>query len=171
MGLGKPIDEITREEKEEYLTWSDYGRCAYNSGGDINDRQTVNVEFENGSIASFTMVGGTCRAGRDIHIIGTKGEIQGSLESGKFTLRIFDRGPGKFTYNEEEIDVAAEVHAGSDGHGGHSGGDYAIMHEVVRYFNGDMSSVSITTIDDSVSSHLVVYAADTSVKSGVSEKI
>lgn len=171
MGLGKPIDTITREEKEEYLTWSDYGRCAYNSGGDINDRQTVNVEFANGSIASFTMVGGTCRAGRDIHIIGTKGEIQGSLETSKFTLRIFDRAPGKFTYNEEVIDVAAEVHAGSDGHGGHSGGDYAIMHEVVRYFNGDTSSVSITTIDDSVSSHLVVYAADASVKSGVSEKI
>ena len=76
-GMGKPIDEITKEEKAEYLTYSDYGRCAYNSGGDINDRQEVAIEFEDGSVASFTMVGGTCKAGRYMHICGTRGEIEG----------------------------------------------------------------------------------------------
>ncbi|MBE6534883.1 MAG: Gfo/Idh/MocA family oxidoreductase [Ruminococcaceae bacterium] len=58
-GLHKPLEEITYEEKEEYLRHSDYGLCAYNSGGDISDRQTITVEFENGSLASFTMVGAT----------------------------------------------------------------------------------------------------------------
>lgn len=170
MGIGKPLDEITREEKEEYLKWADYGRCAYNSGGDINDRQTVNIEFENGSLVSFTMVGGTCKAGRYIHIIGTKGEIEGYVEDGKFKLRTFDRSPGKFTFNEEEIDVNAEIRSSAN-YVGHAGGDYAIMYEQVRYLNGDMSSVSITDIDDSINSHLVVYAADASVKSGVSETV
>ncbi len=161
MGLNKPLDEITREEKEQYLTYSDYGRCAYNSGGDIKDRQTVCVEFENGSVASFTMVGGSSKAGRYLHIVGAKGEIEGYLEEAKFTLRTFDRSEGVFTHVEEVIDVSAEVHSGST-FGGHAGGDYAIMHEQVRYLNGDESSVSITKIDDSVNSHLVVYAAEES---------
>ena len=163
LGMGKPIDEITKEEKAEYLKHSDYGRCAYNSGGDINDRQTVNIEFENGSLASFTMVGGSCKAGRYLHIVGTKGEIEGFLEEGKFVLRTFDRSEGKFTFNEETIDINAEIHSKS-AFGGHAGGDYAIMHELVRYLNGDNTSISITDIDDSINSHLVVYAAEESIK-------
>ena len=142
---------------------STYGRCAYNSGGDINDRQTVNVLFDNGSIASFTMVGGVNKAGRYLHICGTKGEIEGRLEDGKFALRIFDRSGTNFTYNEEIIDVNKEVVISVE-YGGHGGGDYAIMHELVRYLNGDTSSVSITSLDDSVNGHLVVYAAEESVK-------
>ncbi len=165
MELNKPLEQITKEEKAEYLKRSTYGRCAYNSGGDINDRQTVNVLFDNGSIASFTMVGGVNKAGRNIHICGTKGEIEGRLEDGKFALRSFDRSGTNFTYNEEIIDVNKEVVISVE-YGGHGGGDYAIMHELVRYFNGDTSSVSITSLDDSVNGHLVVYAAEESVKTG-----
>ncbi len=163
MGMGKPVDTITKEEKAEYLKHDDYGRCAYNSGGDINDRQTVCIEFANGSIASFTMVGASCKAGRYLHIVGTKGEIEGYLEEGKFTLRTFDRSGNRFTYDEEVIDVNHEIHSKS-AFGGHAGGDYAIMHELVRYLNGDDSSISITHIDDSINSHLVVYAAEESIK-------
>ena len=54
----------------------------------------------------------------------------------------------------------------SDDYGGHAGGDYAIMHELVRYMQGDTSSVSITNIDDSINGHLVVYAAEESRKTG-----
>ncbi len=163
MGMGKPIDQITKEEKAEYLKHSDYGRCAYNSGGDINDRQTVNIEFENGSLVSFTMVGGTCKAGRYLHIVGTKGEIEGFLEDGKFTLRTFDRSGDRFTFDEEVIDVNKDIRASAN-YAGHAGGDYAIMHELVRYLDGDNSSVSITNIDDSINSHLVVYAAGRSIE-------
>ncbi len=163
MDMGKPIDQITKEEKAAWLTHNIYGRCAYNCGGDINDRQTVNIEFENGSLASFTMVGGSSKAGRYLHIVGTKGEIEGFLEDGKFTLRTFDRSGDRFTYDEELIDINTEIHSKS-AFGGHAGGDYAIMHELVRFFNGDNSSVSITSIDDSINSHLVVYAAEDSIK-------
>lgn len=161
MDMGKPIDRITKEEKAEWLKSSVYGRCAYNSGGDINDRQTVNVEFENGSIGSFTMVGAVGKCGRRIHICGTKGEIEGDMESGKFSVRVFDRE--KYNYDEDIVDVNAEIHASAE-YGGHGGGDYAIMHELVRYLNGDNSSVSITSIDDSINGHLIVYAAEKSIE-------
>ena len=170
MKMGKPIDEITKEEKAEYLKTSEYGLCAYESGGDINDRQVVCIEFENGSTATFTMVGGVSKAGRNIHICGTKGEIEGSLESGKFVLRVFNRNGDRFDFDQEEIDVTAEVH-NSVKYGGHGGGDYAIMYELLRYFDGDMSSVSITTLDDSINSHLVVYAAEKSLKNKITVNI
>ncbi|MBQ7879839.1 MAG: Gfo/Idh/MocA family oxidoreductase [Clostridia bacterium] len=170
MDMGKPIDQITKEEKAEWLKTSDYGRCAYNSGGDIMDRQTVNVEFSDGTTGVFTMVGGICRAGRYLHICGTKGEIEGNIEDEKFILRIFDRSEGKFDFDEEVIDVSKEIRDSTD-YGGHGGGDYAIMYELVRYLNGDNSSISITGIDDSINGHLVVYAADESRKTGVVRKV
>lgn len=170
MDMGKPIDTITKEEKAEWLKTSSYGRCAYNSGGDIVDRQTVNIEFANGTTAVFTMVGSVCRADRYIHICGTKGEIEGKLEDEKFTVRVFDRSEGRFDYDEEVIDISNEVHDTTE-YGGHGGGDYAIMHELVRYLQGDTSSISITDIDDSINGHLVVYAADESRRTGAVCKI
>lgn len=153
--LNKPFNEITDEEKEAFLKKDIYGKCAYTCGGDIVDRQNLIVNFENGSLATFNMVGGSMRASRFIHIVGTLGEIEGVLETDEITLRTYTRDAlmGK----TETIDVHPINNAK---HGGHSGGDYAIMHDLIRYLNGDDSSISITSIEDSINGHLCVYAAD-----------
>lgn len=161
--MNKPLDQIKREEKEKFLKTNTYGRCAYNSGGDINDRQTVSVQFKDGSTATFMMVGGACKAGRSIHIVGSCGEIFGDLESGKFTLRTFDRSGDKYEHVDSVIDVNKDIH-GSLQYAGHAGGDYAIMYEIVRYFSGEETSVSVTDINDSINGHLIVYAAEESRK-------
>ncbi len=161
--MGKPVDEITYEEKAEYLKTSIYGRCAYTAGGDIVDRQSIVVGFQNGSVATFTMVGGSSKPGRRLHICGTHGEIEGNLEENRFAYRKFDRSAGKFGYEEEIVDVAADIHASSE-YAGHAGGDYAIMHDLVRYLNGEGQSLSITSLSDSINGHLVVYAAEESRK-------
>lgn len=161
--MDKPVDQITKEEKAEYLRHNDYGKCAYKVDGDIVDRQSIIVQYENGSICSFTMVGGTSKAGRKIHVCGTHGEIEGKLEDNTFALRVFNRSQGKFCYDETIVDVTRDVHESAD-YGGHAGGDFAIMYELVRYLNGDTSSVSITSLQDSINSHLVVYAAEESRK-------
>ena len=157
--LNKPLDEITDAEKEEFLKQDIYGKCAYTCGGDIVDRQNLIISFANGSLATFNMVGGATLAGRFIHIVGTMGEIEGVLETNKITLR---------TYTRESLMGVAEsidVHPINNvKFGGHSGGDYAIMHDLVRYLNGDESSISITSIEDSVNGHLCVYAAEKSRK-------
>ncbi len=163
--LNKPWQELTKEEKEEDLKTSEYGLCAYNSGGDITDRQSLIVEYENGAIGTFTMVGDSCFSARHLHIIGQKGEIQGEIGSNCFTISLFDRSGTTYRAHKEKIDVTKDVVA-SAAYGGHAGGDYAIMHELVRYFNGDESSVSITKIDDSINGHLLVYAAEKSRKLG-----
>ena len=163
--LNKPWQELTKEEKEEDLKTSEYGLCAYNSGGDITDRQSLIVEYENGAIATFTMVGDSCFSARHLHIIGEKGEIQGEICSNCFTVSLFDRTGTTYRAHKETVDVTKDVVV-SDDYGGHAGGDYAIMYELVRYLNGDTSSCSITNIDDSINGHLVVYAAEESRKQG-----
>ncbi len=155
--MNKPLDDITEEEKREFLKTDIYGSCAYKTGGDIVDRQNAIVDFANGSVASFNLIGGTTMAGRRIHIMGTDGEIEGKLEENKFVIRRYDRD--YYSGKPEEITLAPVNNAK---YGGHSGGDFAIMTDLINYYDGDRSSVSITSINDSVYSHLCVYGADES---------
>ena len=162
--LDKPLDEITREEKEEFLKRHNYGRCAYIAGGDLVDRQNIIVEFENGSCCTFTLVGGTSKADRYLHIVGSKGEIEGKLEENKFVLRKYNRN--YIGAPAEEFDISKEM-VNNAKYGGHSGGDFGIMHDLIAYLNGDQSSVSITKLEDSINGHLCVYAAEKSRKESV----
>ena len=163
--LNKPLDEITTEEKKEFLKHDNYGRCAYIAGGNIVDRQNLIVKFANGSQGSFTLVGGTTKADRYIHIVGESGEIEGKIQEGLITVRKYDPNPANFYGTERVIDVNGEV-VNNARFGGHNGGDFAIMKDLVNYLNGDKSSVSITTLGVSVNVHLCVFAAEESRKSG-----
>lgn len=160
---GKNLTELTREDKLEYLKTSKYGRCAYENKN-LMDRQSILIDFEDGSIASFTMVGGSAKPDRYIHICGTKGEIEGKIGDNKFILRTMDRSKGNYRYLEETVDVSAYVH--ENHYAGHAGGDFGIMYDLIRYFNGETDNVSLTTIDDSISGHFCVYEAEESRKTG-----
>lgn len=163
--LNKPLDKITREEKEAYLRTSTYGKCAYNSGGDIVDRQSVSVQFKNGSIATLNMIGGASEAGRWLHVVGTKGEIVGYIETAKIKVVRFVYTDGKFGATEEEIDVSSQIVANAM-YSGHAGGDFGLMYDAVRYFAGEGQTDSVTMLSDSVNGHLIVYAAEKSRKEG-----
>ena len=159
--LNKPYNEITKEEKEAFLRKDVYGQCIYDIDGDVMDRQNLIVDFEDGSVVAFTLSCGTCRPDRYIHVVGTKGEIEGKLEENRFIHRIYDGRSVR--YKEEIIDVSQEI-VNNAKYGGHSGGDYGIMHDLVRYLNGERASMSITLLEDSIASHLLVYAAEESRK-------
>ena len=161
-GLNKPIEDITLEEKIEYLKHDVYGQCVYKTDDmDIVDRQCVSVEFENGSIATLNMITGAS-GGRNIHIVCEFGEIIGHLNENKLYVNIFDKL--KITFKDQYIDCNEkdELAGENSAIAGHFGGDYNLMREAVRYFNGVSKSVSVTKIDDSINGHLVVYAAELS---------
>ena len=162
--LNKPLDAITLDEKVEFLKKDVYGQCVYKTDMDIVDRQCVSVEFENGSIATLNMIGGTSKAGRHIHVICEYGEIVGYVEESKIILRIFDKD--EVAYTEEVIDCSKEYERGDNDNSvaGHYGGDYFLMKDAVRYFNGISESVSVTKIEDSLNGHYVCYAAEISRK-------
>ena len=82
------------------------------------------------------------------------------LEEDEFILRRMASGTELYGV-DEKIQVQPINNAK---YGGHNGGDYAIMHDLIRYMHGDRSSVSITSIEDSVNGHLCVFAAEKSRK-------
>lgn len=162
--LNKPLDEITEEEKIEFLKHDVYGMCAYDiPGADLVDRQQVNIVFENGSSCNFTLAAGAARAERYVHIVGTKGEIEGKLGEHKFVVRNFTFEHVGFV--EKTVDVSDKIVLKAK-FGGHYGGDFNIMRDLIAYMNGDRSSISLTSLNDSINGHLCVYAAEKSRKEG-----
>ena len=162
-------ENVTDEDKINFLKTDDFGRCVFKvPNADMEDRQVAIINFKNGSVCSFTLVGGCPEANRTISIIGTKGEIEGKIEDGIIYLK-----KNKFNSVIPEvttIDVNKDIHQGGL-YGGHNGGDYEIMKSLVAYLNGDRSAVTITKLSDSVNGHLVVYAADESLAKNVVVKV
>lgn len=158
--IEKPLQDITMEEKIRSLeTFNEHGKCIFKTDADIVDRQMVLVEFENGSIASHSMISGVARAGRRVHIVGTRGEVEGFMEEGKYKVRTYN--PDTLLYNEREVEITG-VEQG-DGHGG---GDSRIVKDFLCLLNGEPRSVSSTVIEDSLNGHYIVYAADRSLDEG-----
>ena len=54
------------------LETSPYGRCVYHCDNDVVDRQIVNLEFEGGAVATFTMTGLSADFSRQLKIFGTQ---------------------------------------------------------------------------------------------------
>jgi hypothetical protein len=132
-----------------------YGRCVWHCDNDVVDHQVVSIEFADGSTASHNMIGGTAKPFRQIHIIGTHGEIEGEMETGVFCVRHADlRGKHK---HEEYAEETVDVNVGSDGHGG---GDLRLVEDFVRVLRGQRPSLSTTHLEDSIHGALVGFAAD-----------
>ena len=110
------------------------------------------------------MIGGSSKPSRSIHLVGTEGEIQGSLEDGHFFIRHIDPRPGH-EYAEEvvELDVSGDM---SGGHGGHGGGDLRLVEDFLNVMNGKPLSISSTAIEDSISGHLIGFCADRAMEEG-----
>ncbi|MGI6713856.1 MAG: Gfo/Idh/MocA family protein [Bacilli bacterium] len=160
-GIDKPHDQITMKEKIEALKTDDpFGECIYKTTADVVDHQSLIVKFENGSTAVHSMISAVPRPGRSIHLIGTKGEIEGFFESGTYVVR--KQNFQTSWYDKREVDVNDLV----DKTVGHGGGDSLLMEDFVRILRKEEPSISTTKIDDSIASHICVYKADESLRDG-----
>jgi hypothetical protein len=111
------------------------------------------------------MLQGAVRPCRLIRIMGTRGEIQGSIEDGKFSVRTYDFE--RASYIEKEYDVNALVAEGDH----HAGGDDGIIRDFVNMVRGGEVSVSCTKIQDSIYGHACVYKADEAMQTGRVQEI
>ena len=149
---GWPIDIITTDFSEEGRTKAlkegPYGRCVYRCDNDVVDRQVVNMEFEGGAVASFTMMGLSADFSRQLKIFGTKGQIQADMGTREIVLHRF---------GEEKRTVPLDMGGNMSGHGG---GDYGLMRDFLSVLREGGESRTSAAI--SLQSHLMCFAAERS---------
>lgn len=138
---------------------SPYGRCVWKLEMDVVDHQSVLVEFEDGATATHAMIGGAARPSRALHLVGTRGEIQGVLEEQRFVVRTIDPRPGH-EYAEDVVDLHEA------GTGSHGGGDLRLVADFLRVVRGEPPSLSTTSLQDSLAGHLIGFCADQSMAEG-----
>ncbi len=141
---------------EHALRTTQYGKCVYRCDNDVVDHQTVNMLFEDDVTVTFTMCAFN-KGGRHIHIMGTKGELHGSMV-GDGSISIYDFATRQTT----QIPMVA-----LDGiNGGHGGGDGGIVGSLYDYLMGTYTGHSVSDIGISVENHLLCFAAEESRKQG-----
>ena len=159
---GWPTDilnpEPTEENILEALRTTNYGRCVYKMDNDVVDHQTVQMLLEDGVTVTFQMNGFNEIQTRKIRLYGTEGILWGDMKSLDLHWQ---------RYREEEHTVDLQSRA-EETKGGHGGGDTRMIRDVLRLYRGeDFDTSSITSIDRSVESHYVAFAAEESrVKGG-----
>ena len=152
--------EITEKTKEDSLkTDNPYGKCVWDFERDGNvDHQNVIINFSNGAIGSFSMIGGSAKSERNIHIVGTKGEIKGTFEDSQYVVRTMAPSTKSgYTETAYSLNQTGDMIGAK---GGHGGGDEKLVLDFLDYLNGHEPSVSCATLEDSVISHRTVFAAD-----------
>ena len=155
-----PVSVITEDRTPkgvlEALRSGPYGRCVYACDNDVVDHQVVNLQFKNGVTASFTMTGFTeAQQFRKTRIFGTHGQIVGDGDT--ISVHTF--------LTEETIAYDMKLLYGetTDGHGG---GDHALMDHFVRAIAEKSPHLILSPIDESLATHRVVFAAETSRRQG-----
>lgn len=152
-------NEMTAEERERLIREdSPYGRCVWDADYENISQQSLLLEFGGEMTGSFNMLGGAARGGRHIHLLGSEGEIEGHFETGKFEIRTINLSE-KQGYTTEVITI-------DEGGSGHGGGDARLVADFVRYVAGFEPSFAATTLESSVPSHLVIFAAETAAEQG-----
>ncbi|HMC70863.1 MAG TPA: hypothetical protein VKJ07_17020, partial [Mycobacteriales bacterium] len=160
---GWPLDVLTpypdRDSVLAALATGPYGRCVYDCDNDVVDHQVVNMEFEGGRTAAFTMTAFTRPRPREDSIFCTGAEITGDGRH----LHVFDFLSGRTT----TIDTyGAGAQSGAQGADeGHGGGDAGLVDDFLRAIANDDPSL-VSNPEDDLESYEIVFAAERSRRSG-----
>ena len=147
---GNRFSKKLRAKTERHIA-GPQGACVYKTDKDVCDHQVTMIQYENGVVATQTVTAFSVKNFRDIRIHGTKGELYGIDNSGILTVSVFGQKPKKIKLK---------------GGGGHQGGDAGVVNDFAGVLLGkiDDSDKNITTIDETLESHRVIFAAERSRK-------
>ena len=138
---------------KESLKTTSYGRCVYQMDNDQCDHYIANIEFEGGVTAAFSMEAFTDYEGRRTRIMGSMGSIVGDMSSFTHT----DFLTGKITTYDAQSFADAEYAAY-----GHGGGDFGLARDWVHAIAAENPALLTSTIDASIESHIMGFAAEKS---------
>lgn len=142
------------ESVTEALKFGPYGRCVYECDNDVCSNQVVNMEFEGGLTAAFTMVAFTeemCL--RKTTIYGSKGE----LSCNGHEVRVFDFLTQTSTKHKPQHKAPVEF-----GLGGHGVADYHLIDAFINAIAKNDPSLIRSGPEETLQSHLLVFKAERS---------
>ena len=149
-----PLDvitpDLTPEGVRRALQEGPYGRCVYECDNDVVDHQVVNLLYEGGVTASFTMTAFTEQADRKTTIFGTRGELRGNGRE----ITIYDF----LTDQTKVIDTSAAESVAS----GHGGGDFGLMQRFIAAVASGDTSLILSGAQETLETHLTTFAAEQS---------
>lgn len=150
-----PVDVLTSDVTEagvmKALQDGPYGRCVYACDNDVVDHQVVNMEFAGRRTASLTMTAFN-ECGRKTRIFGTHGSLE--ISENNIVLDDFRCGK-KTTYDTNVLNDNSIL-------SGHGGGDGGLMESFVRALETGDASCILSGADETLESHLMVFAAEKS---------
>ncbi|MBK6858768.1 MAG: Gfo/Idh/MocA family oxidoreductase [Saprospiraceae bacterium] len=147
--------ELIPDAIMNYLKTTNYGRCVYRMDNDQCDHYVMSLLFEGGITASFNMEAFTGYHGRRTRVMGSMGDLTGDMEQFTHT----DFRTGKTTnWDSKSLDEGAYKNHG------HGGGDYRLMQDWVQAVAQKNPSLLTSTIEASIESHLMGFAAEKSRK-------
>lgn len=150
-----PATAISVDQSEEgllnVLATSPYGRCVYRTDNDVCDHQVTLIEFKNGVTATFNLSAFTNKMYRTIKIMCEHGEIRGDDNLNVIEVTRFNSNMAEPV---EQTVVRPAMMSG-----GHNGGDTGLMIDFLDNL-GNAGFSSRSSIDMSVESHMMAYAAE-----------
>jgi len=141
----------TDQQVEAALKSGPYGRCVFQCDNDAVDHQVVNMEFEGGVTAAFSMCSFTPDINRTIKLMGTKGQIKANMHKNDIVVTSF------LTRKERKINTEIP-----GGHFAHGGGDEGIMEAFCGYVGGGYTGGGLSEIRVSAENHMIAFAAEES---------
>lgn len=137
----------------EQLKTTNYGRCVYRMDNDQPDHYVTSIQFEGNITANFSMEAFTSYHGRRTRVMGSLGDIVGDMET--FVHTDF------LTRKSETWDVKVNDVKDYEA-SGHGGGDWALASDWVKAVKAQDPNLLTSTIDASIESHLMGFAAEES---------
>ncbi|HLT00251.1 MAG TPA: Gfo/Idh/MocA family oxidoreductase [Acholeplasma sp.] len=126
-----------------------YGKSVFEMDNNVVDNQSLLIQFEDGTSATFIMTAFSKKTHRRIEIKGTKGEILGDLDSNIIEVLPFG-----------DEDYKIDISTLTDDLSHHSGGDNQLLIEFIRAIKNDTDF--LTNINYSIESHFVALDAEES---------
>jgi len=157
-------DEMAKQDDAilEYLRTTNYGRCVYRMENDQPDHYVTSIMFDKNITAAFSMEAFTSYGGRRTRVMGSMGDMVGDMEE----LNITDFRTDKTT---KLVPKAEDVENYKNS--GHGGGDWFLMRDFVQAVSNQDSKYLTSTIEQSIESHIMGFAAERSRKSGKIENV
>ena len=127
--------------------------CVYNSEKDVDDTDTLIIDYESGALATYVECFYSPTVERRFSIVGDEGELVASEERGMIEYR--------------RLREKAWTHIDIDYNpGGHRGADPLMVTAAIEYFRGDVGEEAKVGSEAGRMSVLIALAAQRSAKEG-----